>query len=150
MGHPWRVRRRQALPRSCWQPVRIFSACNAIRLDRTQWRKSCCKRQSHWDSDRFMKDKDLPNKNAVERYVLRFRGAAFKPPADVERILASKGITVLDDSSPRMLLVEAGRVELKALVDSMPGWIMTPERTISLPDPRPRLRSNRGKKKQDM
>jgi hypothetical protein len=97
-----------------------------------------------------MKDKDLPNKNAVERYVLRFRGATAKPPGDVERILASKGITVLDDSSPRMLLVEAGQVELKALVDSMPGWIMTPEQTISLPDPRPKLRSNRGKRKQDI
>jgi hypothetical protein len=94
-----------------------------------------------------MKDKDLPNKNAVERYVLRFRGAASKPPGDVERILASKGITVLDDSSPRMLLVEAGRVELKALVDTMAGWIMTPERTIQLPDPRPKLRSGLRKRK---
>jgi hypothetical protein len=77
-------------------------------------------------------------------------GNVAKPPGDVERILASKGITVLDDSSPRMLLVEAGQVELKALVDSMPGWIMTPEQTISLPDPRPKLRSNRGKRKQDI
>ena len=94
-----------------------------------------------------MKDKDLPNKNAVERYVLRFRGAASKPPGDVERILASKGITVLDDSSPRMLLVEAGRVELQALVDTMPGWIMTPERVIPLPDPRPKLRSGFSNKK---
>jgi hypothetical protein len=93
-----------------------------------------------------MKDKDLPNKDSVERYVLRFRGASTKPPGDVERILASKSITVLDDSSPRMLLVEADQGELKALVDKMPGWIMTPEQVTPLPDPRRKLRSTSGKK----
>jgi hypothetical protein len=95
-----------------------------------------------------MKDKDLPNKKAiaVERYILRFRGASSKPPEDVERIRASKNITVLDDSSPRMLLVEAPQVELKALVDAMPGWIVTPEQMIPLPDPRPKLRSRSSKK----
>jgi hypothetical protein len=39
-----------------------------------------------------------------------------------------------------MLLVEAPEAELKALIDSMSGWVMTPERMIPLPDPRPKLR----------
>ena len=95
-----------------------------------------------------MKGKDLPNRKvvAVERYILRFRGTSLKPPEDVERIRASKNITVLDDTSPRMLLVEAPQVELKALVDKLPGWIMTPERMIPLPDPRPKPRSGSSEK----
>ena len=93
-----------------------------------------------------MKDKDLPNKNSVERYVLRFRGEGAKPAVDVQRILKSRSVTVLDDSSPRMLLVEADQGKLKALVDTMPDWIMTPEQITPLPDTRHKLRKGPGKK----
>lgn len=74
------------------------------------------------------------------RFILRFRGTGPKPAEDVEHIRALPNISVLDDSSPRMLLVEAPEAELKALIDSMSGWVMTPERMIPLPDPRPKLR----------
>jgi len=74
------------------------------------------------------------------RFILRFRGTGPKPAEDIERIHALPQATVLDDSSPRMLLVEAPEAELKALIDLMPGWVMTPERMIPLPDPRPKLR----------
>lgn len=78
---------------------------------------------------------------------MRFRGGGSKPAGDVQRILTSDGITVLDNSSPRMLLVEGDQSELKALVASMPGWIMAPEQTIPLPDPRQKLRKGPGRKR---
>ena len=96
-----------------------------------------------------MKGRDLPNKKATaaERYILRFRGGNSKPAEDVKRIRATKNITVLDDSSPRMLLVEASQVELKTLVESMPGWVMMSEQMIPLPDARPKPRSSPSEKK---
>jgi hypothetical protein len=39
-----------------------------------------------------------------------------------------------------MLLVEGPEPGLKALLDSMPEWILTPELMILLPDPRPKPR----------
>lgn len=80
----------------------------------------------------------------MSRFILRYRGTGPKPTVDVERIRALPSVTVLDDSSPRMLLVEAPQTELKALVDSMPGWIMTQEQMIPLPDTR--LKPQRDKK----
>jgi hypothetical protein len=62
-----------------------------------------------------------------------------RPGADVKRIRAAPGLTVLDDT-PRMMLVEAGARSLESLIGSMPGWTCTPERAIPLPDPRPRPR----------
>jgi hypothetical protein len=39
-----------------------------------------------------------------------------------------------------MLLVEGPEAGLKALLDSMPEWILTPERMIPLDDPQPKPR----------
>jgi hypothetical protein len=47
--------------------------------------------------------------------------------------------TVLDDESPRMLLVEGPAEELQTAIKSLPNWVMTEERELTLPDPRPRL-----------
>ena len=73
------------------------------------------------------------------RYIVRYAGEGSRPAADVQRIRASRGLNVLDDSS-RMMLVEASAKSLKSLMSSIPGWTWTPERTIRLPDPRPRPR----------
>jgi hypothetical protein len=75
----------------------------------------------------------------MSRYILRYTGTGPRPAADVERIRAAPELTVLDESS-RMLLVEASAGELARLVESMPGWTWSPERTIRLPDPRPKPR----------
>ena len=75
----------------------------------------------------------------MSRFILRFRGKGTKPTQDVERIRALPDTEVLRDSS-RMILVEAPEAELKAAVASMPQWMMTEERVVSLPDPRPKLR----------
>ena len=54
----------------------------------------------------------------------------------MRRVRAVRAMKVLDESG-RMLLVEAPRAELEALVESMPDWILSEEKAISLPDPRP-------------
>jgi hypothetical protein len=79
----------------------------------------------------------------VSRFILRFRGAEQTRAADVARIRALPHIAILDDSSPRMLLVEAPEEELKSLMESMPDWVMAPERYIPLPDSQPKLREKR-------
>jgi hypothetical protein len=73
------------------------------------------------------------------KYILRYVGTGPRPVADVQRIRAVQELTVLDDSS-RMLLIEASEERVKEVVGSMPGWTWSPERTIRLPDPRPKPR----------
>ena len=76
----------------------------------------------------------------MARFIVRYVGTGPKPASDVQRIRAAEELTVLDDSSSRMLLVEASEERVKKLVGSMPGWIWSPERSFRLPDPRPKPR----------
>jgi hypothetical protein len=76
----------------------------------------------------------------VGRYILRFRGKGPKPAEDVERVRAASQTVVLDDSSPRMLLVDGPDDEVRKLVDEMPEWVASPERFFELPDPRVRVK----------
>jgi hypothetical protein len=76
----------------------------------------------------------------MNRFILRYQGEGPKPAEDVSRIRSLQNIKVLDESSPRMLLVEGPGANLKALVESMPEWVLTPQRMIPLPDPRPKPR----------
>jgi len=64
---------------------------------------------------------------------------------DLKRIHSLPKISVLDNSSQRMLLVEAPDQELKKLVSSMPDWVVSEEQSISLPDTREKIRSTRNK-----
>jgi hypothetical protein len=91
-----------------------------------------------------MKGRDLSGKlkSNRERFILRFRGAGIIPKEDVDKIRASTGIVVLDDSSPRMLLVEALPDEVKTLTSRMKGWVLIPEKTIPLPDLRPKVKND--------
>jgi hypothetical protein len=73
------------------------------------------------------------------RYIVRYVGEGLRPSADVQRIRAAPGLKVLDDGT-QMMLVEASPKSLKNLIGSLPGWIWTPERSIRLPDHRPRPR----------
>lgn len=76
----------------------------------------------------------------MARFILRYQGKGPKPQQNIEQIRSLDDISIIDDSSPRMILVDAPEDELKALVDSMPDWVMSQERTYRVPDPRPRLR----------
>jgi hypothetical protein len=71
------------------------------------------------------------------RFILRYRGAGPKPAEDVDRIHHWPHLRVLDDSSPRMLLVEGSPSDLEALVGSLPDWMVSQERTYRVPDPHP-------------
>lgn len=76
----------------------------------------------------------------MARFILRFGGASTTTAEDIERILSSTTITVVD-SSPRMLLVEADAETLAAVVRTIPGWKMFEEQTVPLPDTRKKLGS---------
>lgn len=76
------------------------------------------------------------------RFILRFRGGGFRLPEDIARIRSERNIRILDDSSSRMVLVEGALEDLKALIEVMPGWVMSEEQIIPLPDPRPKVRSS--------
>ena len=84
----------------------------------------------------------LPGRKVVvmKKYILRFRGQGGKPAADVEMIRALPHATVLDDEPARMLLVEADAQELQTAMQSLPDWVMSEERMLAIPDPRPRVR----------
>ncbi len=74
------------------------------------------------------------------RFILRYRGPGQKPAEDVARVRELSEVRVLDDSSPRMLLVEAPAEAKGTLADALPGWLVSEEKTYRIPDPRPRPR----------
>jgi hypothetical protein len=74
----------------------------------------------------------------MARFILRYKGSGPKPDDDIARISGLPHTTVLEDS-PRMLLVGAPEPELRTLIDSMPDWVMSPEQTITIPDPRAKI-----------
>ncbi|MGI9022996.1 MAG: hypothetical protein ACR2HV_07160 [Acidimicrobiales bacterium] len=70
---------------------------------------------------------------ATARFVLRYGGEGAKPGADVAR-LRQVVDTVIDDSSPRMLLVASEEEPLRAVMESLPEWVMAPEQAFIVPD----------------
>ena len=83
---------------------------------------------------------------ATGRFILRFRGTGSIPAEDIERIRALPDVNIVDSTS-RMLLVDAPQNELKSFVSSTPEWIMSEERTVLLPDPRPKIHRDFDKEK---
>jgi hypothetical protein len=78
-----------------------------------------------------------------KKFILRYCGEGAKPPGAVARVKASDAVKVLDDSSPRMLLVEGPKQAVEALAGTMSDWVVSAERTVKLPNPRPQVRSKR-------
>ena len=75
----------------------------------------------------------------MPHFILRYRGSGSAQPADVGRIRALSNAQILDASSDRMILVEASEEHLRAALKDMPGWVMIPEQTVPLPDPRKKV-----------
>ena len=73
------------------------------------------------------------------RYVLRYRGQGTKPSSDVEHVRHLAGITVLDESSSKMLLVECDEESTMGLAEGLPDWVVVPEQTFDVPDTRKRI-----------
>ena len=75
----------------------------------------------------------------MPRFILRYRGSGQVDPEDVSRIRSLPGTSIIDPSDVRMLLVDAPEEHLQAVFKDMPGWVMIPEKTVSLPDPRQKV-----------
>jgi hypothetical protein len=75
----------------------------------------------------------------VARFILRYSASPAAPLAHMAQLRAAKGVKVVDES-PNMLLVDGDEAALKARVAAMPGWSLSPEQTIPLPDTRRRIR----------
>jgi hypothetical protein len=78
------------------------------------------------------------------RYILRFRGKGGMPDSDVQRIRGYQRLNVVD-STDRMLLVDGDASDVQSLKASLPDWVVSEERTMTAPDPRPRIRSDADK-----
>jgi hypothetical protein len=78
----------------------------------------------------------------MPRWVLRYRGNGPRPDGDVDRVAALPGVEVVDDSSRALLVAGPERVLRAALAD-LPGWVMSAETSMPLPDVRRRPRKPR-------
>jgi len=74
------------------------------------------------------------------KFILRYCGKGAKPAAQVARVKACEDVKLLDESSPRMLLVEGARQAVASLAETLPDWVVSEERAVKLPDPRPQVR----------
>ena len=69
----------------------------------------------------------------MDRFILRFSGTEEPPSDDIDRIRAIPEIKIINNSR-RMLLVEASGHTLKNFLGELPGWHLSPEQLIPLPD----------------
>ena len=69
----------------------------------------------------------------MKRFIFRFRGEGETSEVDVERIRSES--RVVDDSSPRMLLVEVPEEKARELASSLKDWVVSEERQLSRPNP---------------
>ncbi len=74
------------------------------------------------------------------RYVLRYRGEGTKPAADVEAVDRFAGVTVVDESASKMLLVECDGEVAAELAETLPEWVIALEQTFTVPDTRKGVR----------
>lgn len=91
-----------------------------------------------------MKPGDVPRCHcimggAVPRFILRYQGADAIPPDAVAQVQRIKGATIVDQA-PRMLLIDGDEGAVRRAVQHLPQWSCIPERTVPLPDPRPKIR----------
>ena len=72
------------------------------------------------------------------QFVLRYRGEGPIPDADAAKVHELEEAVVVDSSS-RMLVVESEPEALRALVATLPNWIMAPVQQYGVPDTRERV-----------
>ncbi len=62
------------------------------------------------------------------RFVLYYRGSHEPPAEHLARIRRARGLRVVEEDSPRLLLVEAPEFELQKTLRGLTGWTVEPER----------------------
>jgi len=75
----------------------------------------------------------------MPRFILRYRGSGSAQTEDVGKIRSLPNTAVLDSSSGRMMLVDGPEEQLRTALRNMPGWVMTPEQAIPVPDTRKKI-----------
>ncbi len=75
----------------------------------------------------------------MSKYILRFTGAGKKPRADVKKIRRAP-VEIVDESSPRMVLVDGSPSAVRELEESLQDWAVIAERKIPLPDTREQVK----------
>jgi hypothetical protein len=73
------------------------------------------------------------------RFILRYTGAGPTPNAHVAHLKSVPGTKVLD-ASDKMLLVEGRRSDLESFTHGLVGWVLSPERTVPVPDTRKKIK----------
>lgn len=73
-------------------------------------------------------------------FIVRCKALGSVPEADLATIRGRPGVTVLDESD-RMLLIQTSQETADELARLLPGWSVSPEKRIPLPDTRPRIRN---------
>lgn len=66
----------------------------------------------------------------MAKFTLYYRGATLPAFEDRQKIKATPGLKVLEDTLPRLLTVEADEAALEKTVSNLPGWVMTLETQI--------------------
>lgn len=79
------------------------------------------------------------------RFILRYRGPGKAPSEATERIRSVPGVAIVDAASSRMLLVEGPEAMLREAVGRLADWVIAPEQTVALPDPREKIARRPGK-----
>jgi hypothetical protein len=73
----------------------------------------------------------------MPRYVLRYTGDGPKPAKDVDQVKAHPNVDILDDTSDKMLLVDAPPATIEGVTEGLAHWVVSPELTTDRPEPHP-------------
>jgi hypothetical protein len=77
------------------------------------------------------------------RFILRYTGGDPAPAGQIARLRSVPGTQVIDQSD-RMLLVEGLQEDLEEAIRALGGWVLTPERTVPIPDPKKKIEGGSG------
>jgi hypothetical protein len=78
------------------------------------------------------------------RFILRYTGDGPAPAGHVARLRDVPGTQVIDQSD-RMLLVEGDSDDLERAARALgTGWVLTPEKTVPVPDPKKKIERGSG------
>jgi len=71
----------------------------------------------------------------MARFVVRYRGNGPRPADTIDRVKGMPGARILEDAG-RTLLVEGDESKLRLVFSDESLWVVAPELTYRLPDPR--------------
>jgi hypothetical protein len=74
------------------------------------------------------------------RFIIRYSGPCSVPPENIEELLSSNKLSILDQS-PRMYLIQGKKEDVERVAENLPYWTVSPERIYRVPDQGPKLRS---------